>query len=361
MNKPVNESQMLKTIHGIYLNTIAQQIKDEAEIKEGEFRKPLDTPAYRIANEIVANYLTSNLMAGSMQIISRETDNYVRQRHDANWANQRLMLPEGDIIEELILACASNSPSARSSAASQNRRIKPKSQAGDTTEDVAPSSLQVKTQDLQFVESQDFSQLTGILTTGVGAEYTQNVEPVPSQTGLTFTVLNTDTTVESTYDPRGVKAKPKPLPKISKADLANSNFKASDFTTTGEGCIDTILNKEDYEEHKRQRNELKKAGIINRDVTITQTFQDQTQTTDSYLKPRPRNDNPQTTIDSTWAELEEMPDDPTLLIGQCPFAKDFKEIVERKKKLVSMGIQTTKPNIASAPKLPPISPLPPEE
>ena len=124
--------------------------------------------------------------------------------------------------------------------------------------------------------------------------------------------------------------------------------------------IDTINNTQDYQEHKRLRNELKAAGIINRDVTMTQTFDSQSQTTESFLQPRPR--YPQETIDETWLELEEPPEDPTLLIGQCPFAKDFKDIVSRKKKLVSMGMQTThqvsggvqaEPNIAPAPPLSP--------
>ena len=367
--KEPNEEEVIQIIHAIYLNTISKQIRLEADLPQGEFRKPIDLPAYRVGCEYVAQYFSQKLMTNTLELASKESDNYVRTRHDENWLAKKLRLDETkDLFTQLLDCCVPNwdNPQSQTGTSVSGRKMKPKQSRGlGTGEGSQPGTLQSKTQtttgDVQFIESNDFSQFTNVLTTGVGATYTAREDTVIPATGMTFTQLDTTQTTETeeTYDPRGVKAKPKPLPKISKMDVVKSNFKAHEFDTM-QTMIDTINNTEDYQEHKRLRNELKAAGIINRDVTVTTTFGNTTQTQDSFLQPKPR--YPQETIDTTWQELEEPPTDPTLLIGQCPFAKDFKDIVSRKKKLVSMGMQTThqvshgaqaEPNIAPAPPLSP--------
>lgn len=334
-NREMNENDALKAVHGIYLHTIAEKIKEDADIQNGEFRKPIDTPAYRIANEYVAAYLTSHLMANTFDIVSKEADNYVRQRHDEAWIIKKLCLDETrDIFDQLMELCVSDKSSTTLTTNSvSGRKMKPKvTRRGLGGDDSGmPDTLQSKTQttgDFQFIESKDFSQFTGVLTTNAGAEYTAAESTVPL-TGLTFTELGSTTeTIETTYDPRGVKAKPKGLPKITKGDLEHSAFKANDFTTMGT-AIDTMATEEMS-----------------------------TATTESYLKPVPR-EKPEK-IDETWEELERTQDDTTLNLGICPFKKDFEDIVARKKKYVSMSVQATgkaqiEPNFAPAPPLNPLN------
>jgi hypothetical protein len=331
--KENSEKETLKCLHAIYLHTIAEKIKDGIDIKEGEFRKPIDTLAYKIASEYVANYLVSQIMVNSFEVVSKETDNYVRQRHDDAWIVKKLVLDETrNVFDQLMELCVSNkTTTATGTGTISGRKMKPKiTRRGLGQEDGdVPDTLQSKTQttsDVQFIESHDFSQFTGILTTNAGAEYNQVQSTVPVTENI-FTELGTTTEIETTYDPRGVKAKPKSLPKITKNDLEHSVFRANDYTTMGT-AIDTMVTDND--------------GML---------------TTESYLKPVPR--NKLDTYDETWAELEKTQEETTLNLGVCPFKKDFEDIVARKKKMVSMATQATakapiEPNFAPAPPLNPI-------
>lgn len=349
-----NERQNnLKIIHAIYLHTIGKQIMEEADIEEGKFRKPFDTPAFRIASEYVAHYLYDKIMTNTLKTTEKETDNYVRMRHDEQWLERKLRVDPGEsLIEALLQTVPEDTHSSRTFESTSSRKIKPKSRGLDAslTGSDAPRPLRPKKetqtatstdQPVDFIESQDFSQFTNVLTTTAGGNY-DNDTTMSAVSGMTFTELDASSTDEfdDQYDPRGVNAKPKPLPKLTKREIQESKFKQADFeTTVTQTVIDTIGCTADYNEHKKIRRELKDAGIIDPNATTMTTYHDTLNTEDSFLKPHPRY-IPET-VDPTWMELE-APPTTQVNVGQCPFAKDFQDIVARKKKMVSMGMQTSK-------------------
>lgn len=346
----------LKIIHAIYLSTIGKQIMEEAEIEEGKFRKPFDTPAFRITAEYVAQYLYGKIMNNTLKTVEKETDQYCRLRHDESWLYRKLRVEPGQSLIGTLLDSVSEDVTVSSTIGSNStsgRRMKPKSRGLDNSisGSDAPRPLRPKKetqtasiddQSVDFIESKDFSQFTTVLTTNVGADYQQDTT-MSAVSGLTFTELDaTDSDdFDKNYDPRGINARPKPLPKLSKRELADSKFKVEQYETTmTQTNIDTIGCTADYQEHKKLRRELKDAGIIDPNATTMTTYHDTVDTEDSFLKPHPR--YAPETIDSTWMELEQPPQTNTFAVGQCPFAKDFQEIVSRKKKMVSMGMQTSK-------------------
>ena len=190
-----NEEEVIRIIHAIYLNTISKQIRLEADLPQGEFRKPIDLPAYRVACEYVAQYFTQKLMTNTMEITSKESDNYVRTRHDENWLAKKLRLDETqDLFTQLLDCVVPNweNPQSQTGTSVSGRRMKPRAARGlGTGEGSQPGTLQSKTQtatgDVNFIESNDFSQFTNVLTTGVGATYTEREATVIPETGMTFT------------------------------------------------------------------------------------------------------------------------------------------------------------------------------
>lgn len=256
-------------------------------------------------------------MANAATACEKETGGYLRTRHEPNWILRRLRLDESKSpIQQLLDLYDPDFQSQTLETGSSRRKTSP------TNTDM-PS-------DAQFVDSQNFSQFTGILTTAAGAEYTVGQE---QETMNTFTQLSPKTKTETTsYDPRGVKKahKQKPIPQLSQDRIQNSHFKAREVTDITTTVIDTIADKDDSIAHKNARKQLREAGLITSPETTTMTFNTNNEpATTTYLEPKPR--YVEEPVSKTWDDLEDEPDDVSYLRSKSKFADSYEEMSKRKR------------------------------
>lgn len=314
------DKENIDIIHAIYLNTISKQIADNADYTDQNFRKPLDTQAFRIAAEFVADYLATNHMANSSNICEKESQGYLRNRHDHSWVFRRLKLDESkDVVSQLLDLYDPDFQTTITDTQKGTKNTK------TTTNTELPT-------DAHLIDSQNFTQFTGILTTNAGAEYTVDKQV---ETMNTFTQLVPEKTETVTgYDPRQIikSKKQKPIPSVPQDRLENSKFKARDPQDVTTTIIDTIANRDDYNAYKNARKELRAAGLVTGTETMT-TYRDENATT-TYGEFKPRYEEP--VVEKTWDALEDEADDISHLKSKSIFADSYEEMSKRKRNVKKM-------------------------
>lgn len=100
---PEKKDKTKKNLHAIYLNSIAASMMKNCKPYCKEFKKPRDNLAQRIAGEIAAHYILSHYMESASKTLDIESENYIRPRHEIQWAARRLGLDiNSPVIPQII-------------------------------------------------------------------------------------------------------------------------------------------------------------------------------------------------------------------------------------------------------------------
>ena len=94
-----------KRVQSIYLNSVASAMSHKCKPLIQQFKKPNDTTAERIAQEIVAQFISNHLMQHTANTLEAETQNCIRIRHDQSWLARKLKLDDELSIAKQILDC----------------------------------------------------------------------------------------------------------------------------------------------------------------------------------------------------------------------------------------------------------------
>ncbi|EAY10026.1 hypothetical protein TVAG_128350 [Trichomonas vaginalis G3] len=99
-----------KRVRAIYLNSIASAIANNCKSQIVTIKKPNDSIAERIAQEIVSEFILSHSMENAGNILEAESQNQIRVRHDISWLGRKLQLDDSSaIVPQLVEAiCPQN-------------------------------------------------------------------------------------------------------------------------------------------------------------------------------------------------------------------------------------------------------------
>lgn len=92
-----------KRVRAIYMNSIATAIANNCQSQIVPIKKPIDSVAERIAQEIVTQFISSHGMENACNILEAESENNIRVRHDNAWLGRRLRLDDSmPIVPQLV-------------------------------------------------------------------------------------------------------------------------------------------------------------------------------------------------------------------------------------------------------------------
>ena len=102
---------------GLYYHAIAEQICENYK-ETKKFRKPMDAPAYRLANEYAIQFLLKHRMEFTEKLAVEESSSYLMERHNPMWIARRLKLdPNEAFFNQLIHALGKDNIQLTSSSA----------------------------------------------------------------------------------------------------------------------------------------------------------------------------------------------------------------------------------------------------
>ena len=93
----MSEEESNQYEEGFFYHEIADQLCKNYQEKR-KFRKPMDAPAYRLANEFVIQFLLKHRMEISEKIATEESSSYLMERHSPTWIARRLKIDPSDAI-----------------------------------------------------------------------------------------------------------------------------------------------------------------------------------------------------------------------------------------------------------------------
>ena len=96
----MSEEEEINSNHyeeGFFYHEIADQLCKNYTEKH-PFRRPMDAPAYRLANEFVIQFLLRHRMEISEKIANEESNSYLMERHSPTWIARRLKIDGTDSL-----------------------------------------------------------------------------------------------------------------------------------------------------------------------------------------------------------------------------------------------------------------------
>lgn len=112
-------------VQKIYNRAFAKTLSDKCDSKLTRFRKPSDSPAQRIANEFVVNYLISHSLDFTSDTAETESKQFLTERHDTVWIARKLKLnPTQPLLKQLLTELGKISDPALEKA-EENNSVKP--------------------------------------------------------------------------------------------------------------------------------------------------------------------------------------------------------------------------------------------
>ena len=223
MNNEENDS----IYRGILYNSVAEQLT-KAVSDNNRYRKPMDTTAFRLANEYVIQYLLSHGMELTEQAAGKESNSYLIERHNSTWVARKLKIDHNQsLFPQLVKVLHKDEPETSSTTESDNFEDQPKMKTRGlpkVPEEIRSRSIANEERILQSSDEGIFTEMFSFdgQETEEGQTYRQ--KPI-------FTILEEDVedkkkkTTSRLYPPKKVK-EPK-----------RSTFKNSRVTGT---MIDTL-------------------------------------------------------------------------------------------------------------------------